>query len=86
VRRDAAPVACRLLLTQERRHRLSLALRALDGRLAGESYRVIAAGLFGDARIPPVPAGRHTTCATAPLAVRGGLELMQRGYLDLSRQ
>jgi hypothetical protein len=87
VRRDAAPVACWLLLIQERRHRLSLALRALDGRLAGESYRVIAAGPFGDARIP---AGAG--CKTHDLRdrtirlVRGGLELMQGGYLDLLRE
>src|SRR5712691_8630737 len=31
-------------LTRQRRHRLGLALRALDGRLDGASYRVITAG------------------------------------------
>ena len=37
-------------LTPQQRRRLVLALRALDGRLAGNSYRVIAQGLFGEAR------------------------------------
>jgi hypothetical protein len=87
MRRDAAPVACRLLLTQQRRHRLSLALGALDGRLAGQSYRVIATGLFGDTRIPASPGRqRHDLRDRTIRLVRGGLDLMQGGYLDLLRQ
>jgi len=89
VRRDAAPVACWLLLTQQRRHRLSLALAllVLHGRLAGESYRVIAAGLFGDARIPAGPGWKtHDLRDRTTRLVRGGLDLMQGGYLDLLRQ
>lgn len=37
--------------TTQRRRRLKLVLRALDGDLAGQDYRAIAGGLFGD-RIP----------------------------------
>jgi hypothetical protein len=74
-------------LTLQRRHRLGLALRALDARLAGASYRVIAAGLFSDAHIP---AGRgwktHDLRDRAIRLVRSGKELMQGGYLDLLRR
>src|SRR6266436_6205797 len=55
-------------LTRQRRHRLGLALRALDARLAGASYRVIAAGLFSDAYIRAVAAGKRMICATGPFA------------------
>ena len=86
-RRDAAPVARWLLLTQQRRHLLSLALRALDGRLAGESYRVIATGLFGDARIPAGPGWKtHDLRDRTIRLVRSGIDLMQGGYLDLLRE
>jgi hypothetical protein len=55
-------------LTRQRRYRLGLALRALDTRLAGASYRVIAAGLFSDAYIRAVAAGKRMICATGPFA------------------
>ena len=74
-------------LTPQQRHRLGLMLRALDGRLAGESYRAIAAGLFGHARIP---AGRgwktHDLRDRTIRLVRSGTKLMQGGYLDLLRE
>src|SRR5579883_3137533 len=74
-------------LTPQRRHRLGLSLRALDARLAGEPYRVIAAGLFSDAHIP---AGRgwktHDLRDRTIRVVRAGMELMQGGYLDLLRE
>jgi len=74
-------------LTPQRRRRLGLALRALDARLAGESYRVIAAGLFGDARVPAGPGWKtHDLRDRAIRLVRAGIELMQGGYLDLLRE
>ena len=74
-------------LTQQRRYRLALALRALDGRLAGESYRAIAAGLFGDARVPAGPGWRtHDLRDRTIRLVRSGMELMQGGYLNLLRE
>jgi hypothetical protein len=74
-------------LTHQRHHRLGLALRALDGRLAGESYRVIAAGLFGDARTPAGPGWKtHDLRDRTIRLVRAGVELMQGGYLDLLRE
>jgi hypothetical protein len=74
-------------LTRQRRHRLILTLRALDARLAGASYRVIATGLFSDA---PVPAGRgwktHDLRDRTIRLVRSGMELMRGGYLNLLRE
>ena len=39
-------------LTEPRRKRLVLALRALDGRLGGATHREIAAALFGANAVP----------------------------------
>jgi hypothetical protein len=74
-------------LTQQRRHRLRLTLRALDGRLAGESYRVIAQGLFGRTRIPAdVSWKTHELRDRTIRLARAGLMLMRGGYLDLLRR
>ena len=74
-------------LTRQRRRRLGLTLRALDGRLAGESYRVIAAGLFGDARVLAGPGWKtHDLRDRTIRLVRFGMALMQSGYLDLLRE
>jgi hypothetical protein len=74
-------------LTPQRRRRLGLALRALDARLAGEPYRVIAAGLFGDARLPAGPGWKtHDLRDRTIRLVHAGMELMQGGYLDLLRE
>jgi len=73
-------------LTHQRRQRLSLTLRALDGRLAGETYRLIAQALFGRERVPAGPAWKtHDVRDRTIRLVRAGLELMQIGYLDLLR-
>ena len=64
-----------------------LALRALDGRLVGESYRVIAAGPFGDARIPADPGWKtHGLRDRTIRLVRAAIGLMLGGYLDLLRE
>jgi len=73
-------------LTRQRRSRLRLALRALDGRLAGESYRVIAQSLFGRARIPAGAAWKtHELRDRTIRLARSGLALMRGGYRDLLR-
>jgi hypothetical protein len=73
-------------LTRQRRHRLGLTLRALDGRLAGETYRVIAQTMFGRARIPAGPGWKtHELRDRTIRLARAGLELMRGGYLDLLR-
>jgi hypothetical protein len=71
-------------LTRQRRQRLALSLRALDGRLAGHPYRAIAAGLFGDARVPKGRAWKtHDLRDRTIRLVRSGTSLMRGGYLDL---
>jgi hypothetical protein len=73
-------------LTQQRRQRFRLTLRALDAHLAGETYRAIAQGLFGHER---VPTGRwwktHDLRDRTIRLVRAGVALMRGGYLGLLR-
>jgi hypothetical protein len=73
-------------LTRQRRQRLRLTLRALDGRLAGVSYRVIAQGLFGQARVPAGAGWKtHELRDRTMRLTRAGLKLMRGGYRDLLR-
>jgi hypothetical protein len=73
-------------LTQHQRRRLALALRALDGHLAGATYREIARALFGAARIPSGPAWKtHDVRDRTIRLVRTGLDFMRGIYLDLLR-
>jgi hypothetical protein len=73
-------------LTQHRRRRLMLSLRALDARLAGEAYRAIARALFGSTRVPAGAAWKtHDLRDRTIRLARTGLDLMQGGYLDLLR-
>lgn len=72
-------------LTAYRRRRLKLALRALDGSLAGADYRAIADALFGE-RVPKGAQFRDASLrAQAIRLVRYGVSLMRGGYLDLLR-
>ena len=72
-------------LTAYRRHRLKLALRALDGSLAGADYRVIAEALFGD-RVPKGAEFRDASLRAQVIRLaRYGIRLMRGGYLDLLR-
>lgn len=73
-------------LTRHRRHRLAFTLRALDARLADQTYRAIAQNLFGHARVPTGPAWKtHELRDRTIRLARAGKELMQGGYLDLLR-
>jgi hypothetical protein len=73
-------------LTQHQRRRLALALRALDGHVAGETYRDIARVLFGATLVPSGPAWKtHDLRDRTIRLVRTGLDLMRGGYLDLLR-
>jgi hypothetical protein len=73
-------------LTTQRRQRLVLTLRALDGRLAHASYRIIAQSLFGRARIPAGAAWKTHDLRDRTIRLgRNGLKLMRGGYLDLLR-
>ena len=72
-------------VTRQRRDRLVLMVRALDGRLAEASYRDIAEVLFGTRRI------ERETWKTSSLRdrtirlVKGGIDLMRAGYRRLLR-
>jgi hypothetical protein len=71
-------------LTPSRRRRLVLVLRALDARLAGEAYRTIAQGLFGERRVPSGASWKtHDLRDRTIRLVRTGLHLMRGGYLEL---
>jgi hypothetical protein len=64
------------LCSMDLRERVGLTLGARDGRLAGESYNVIAAGLFGDARVPAGPGWKtHDLRDRTIRLVPAGIEL-----------
>jgi hypothetical protein len=70
------------LPSRQRRDRLIQALRALDGRLAGASYRDVAVTVFG--RAIEGPAWKtHDLRDRTIRAVRYGQSLMQGGYRQL---
>lgn len=61
-------------------------LRALDGRLAGVSYRTLAQSLFERARIPTGASWKtHELRDRTIRLARAGLDLMRGGYLGLLR-
>ena len=72
-------------LSAQRRERLALALRALDGRMDGASYRAIAEVLFGRKRIPERAWKTHGLRSRPIRLVQAGLALMRVGYRALLR-
>lgn len=73
-------------LSPQRRQRLALVLRALDGRLEGHSYRTIAEGLFGTKRIPERAWKSDEQRNRTIRLVQTGFALMRGGYRALLRQ
>lgn len=70
--------------SSHRRSRLVLGLRALDGRDAGASYRDLAAGLFGAARVPTGAAWKtHDLRSRTMRLVADAIRLRDGGYLAL---
>jgi hypothetical protein len=71
-------------LTAQQRRKLKLILRALDGKFAGFSYRVIAEVLFDPSS---VPAGRawntHDLRSRTRRLCQRGFDLVHGEYLDL---
>ncbi|MCA6100115.1 DUF2285 domain-containing protein [Bradyrhizobium australafricanum] len=72
-------------LSKQRRERLSAAIRALDARSGGSSYRVIAEALFGKKRIPDRAWKTHDLRNRTIRLVQGGVALMRGGYRKLLR-
>ena len=71
------------ILTPDRRNRLILALRALDGRLSGASYPDIAAILFDAAPISKRDWISHELRDQTGRIVRLGFSMMRGGYRRL---
>jgi hypothetical protein len=82
-KRPPGPV--RPLLPLQRRQRLTLALRAVDGYMEGHSYRDIAEGLFGKHQIPDRGWKTHDLRNRTIRLVQGGLALVRGGYRTLLR-
>lgn len=70
-------------LSEARRKRLVLALRALDGRLEGATHRQIAAALFGAGALPERDWISHDLRDRTARLVRLGVALMSGGYRRL---
>lgn len=66
-------------ITPQRRRRLILGLRALDGRAAGASYRTLAAGLFGPERVPVGPAWKSHDLRSRTLRLVSDATAIMRG-------
>jgi hypothetical protein len=73
-------------LSPQRRQRLVLALRALDARTEGNTYRAIAEVLFGAKRIPDRAWKTHDLRNRTIRLVQNGVALMRGGYRELLRQ
>jgi hypothetical protein len=73
------------LLSIQRRQRLAQALRALDARNDGRTYREIAEVLFGAGRIPERSWKTHDLRNRTIRLVQSGIELMRGGYRALLR-
>lgn len=72
-------------LTQQRRDRLKRALRTVDGRRAGASYRAIATVLFGARRVADEPWKTSSLKAQVARLATYGRKLVERGHEDLLR-
>ena len=75
-----------LPLSVQRRQRTILAMRALDGWLAGNSYRDIATGLFGRQRLPERGWKTHDLRNRTIRLVQTGISMMRGGYHALLRR
>jgi hypothetical protein len=69
----------------QRRRRLALALRALDARMDGSTYREVAEGLFGAIQIPERAWKTHDLRNRTIRLVQTGVALMRGGYRALLR-
>lgn len=72
-------------MTPQQRHRLRRMIQAADGRMNGASYREIALAIYGDARVSAEPWKTSTIRASVIGLVKGGLDAINGGYLNLLR-
>jgi len=85
LRRELSGLQTEPPLTPQNRERLKRALRTVDGRRQGATYRAVAIAFFGEQRV----AGEHwkTSALKAQIArlAAHGRMLIDRGYRDLLR-
>ena len=82
---DRAPGPPLHVFSAQRRRRLALALRALDARMDGSTYREIAEVLFGARQIPERAWKTHDLRNRTIRLVQTGFALMRGGYRALLR-
>ena len=73
-------------LSPQRRERLVLTVRALDGRMDDGTYRAIAEVLFGKKHVPERAWKTHDLRNRTIRLVQSGFALMRGGYRELLRQ
>jgi len=78
-------IRSRPTLSLAQRQRFTLAIRALDGYLEGNSNRTIAEVLFGAARVSEQGWKTHDLRSRTKRLIRFGLSLMRGGYRALLR-
>jgi hypothetical protein len=66
--------------------RIRLAIRAIDARASGASYRTLAGVLFGERRVEQEEWKTSSLRDATIRLARAGLQLMERGYLKLLRR
>lgn len=85
LRRKIAGLPVTAPLTRHRRERLKRALRTIDGRRAGASYRALATVLFGARRVSAEHWKTGSLKAQAARLAAYGRMLIDRGYRRLLR-
>ena len=78
--RDADPP-----ITQQRRDRLKRALRTIDGRQSGASYRAVASVFFGTDRVAAEPWKTSSLKAQVARLASHGRMMIDQGYRNLLR-
>lgn len=70
-------------ITRQRRERLKRALRTIDGRQSGASYRAVATVFFGADRVAAEPWKTSSLKAQIARLAAYGRTMIDRGYRDL---
>ncbi|RMB01976.1 DUF2285 domain-containing protein [Eilatimonas milleporae] len=72
-------------ITPQRRERIKRALRCMDGRRDGATYRAIAAAFFGARRVAEEPWKTSSLKAQIARLTAHGRRLIDQGYKNLLR-
>lgn len=80
------PLVADTRLTAQRRHRLRRMLQAIDGHIAGATYREIANTIYGKQRVAADPWKTSSLRDSTIALVRDGRALIDGGYRTLLRR